>query len=91
MFAAKYATSGLLRTSKSLLAKPALRTSALRPMTVLSKESAQEYKQQVKSSAKCLPLTKRNFRERWVFACMVHTVKTTHAIHSSVMSRLLCI
>ena len=47
MFAAKYAANGLLRTSKSLVAQP-LRSHGLRSMTVLSKESAQEYEKKVR-------------------------------------------
>lgn len=48
MLTVKYAASSLLRTSKSLVAKPLLmRGQALRPMTILSKESAEEYKKKV--------------------------------------------
>ena len=53
MFAAKYAANGLLRTSKSLVAK---RSQALRPMTVLSKESAQEYEKKVRNISEANPV-----------------------------------
>lgn len=46
MFATKYASNSLLRTSKSLLAKP-LRAQSFRPMTILSKESKEEYEKKV--------------------------------------------
>ena len=47
MFAVKSAANGLLRTSKSVLAQP-LRAQGLRPMTILSKQSGEEYKEKVR-------------------------------------------
>ena len=48
MFAAKSAANGLLWTSKSLLAQP-LRAQGFRPMTILSKQSGEEYKEKVRT------------------------------------------
>jgi len=47
MFAIKSTANGLLRTSKSLLVQP-LRAQGFRPMTILSKQSGEEFKQKVR-------------------------------------------
>lgn len=47
MFAIKSTANGLLRTSKSLLTQP-LRAQGFRPMTILSKQSGEEFKQKVR-------------------------------------------